>query len=655
MEYKLASLFAGIGGIDLGFENAGFESVWANDIDKFAAVTFKANHKADFVLDSICNIKAKDIPSVSILAGGFPCQAFSIAGYKKGFEDERGSLFFEIARLLREFKEQKRLPQVVFLENVKNLYTHDNGRTFKHIKEELEDIGYHITEKILNTCEYGNTPQNRERIYIIGFLDKKKKDNFKWPQPIKLTNTIDKVVDWNKKQDKNFYYTRNMKCYPLLSENIKNKNSIYQFRRIYIRENKSGVCPTLTANMGEGGHNVPLIVDKDGDIRKLTPSECLQLQGFPKNFIIPKELANSKIYKQAVGSLSGLFSDNDIAMLHYRVPENLYCLDFGAENLSRADVSVDAKLKTKGIGIKTFTENAELQKVAEFNSQQGLYRNLPPLEMVKKIAELRNNRMQFTLNAYGLKDLIYHCVVRNRKGFFLFEEKMNFIDIHNIRLKEVKQHICFFTDGIEEYKFDISKSTLYKRFVTKEYFADVAVDILTNPIEALRQIKLSKEEPIVFYETAIIPLYSYKAGAKFVFEKSGLNEWNASPEKRPRKTDEIYIPLNEPLRSMYDTFFPTRETPFEVELPNGETISMKVCQSDGKALKSNPVTKLGEWLLRDVLKLPHGRVITYEMLLEIGIDAVSFQKLPNGKYKLDFKQVGEFEKFMNKEIMADYE
>ena len=303
-EYKLASLFAGIGGIDLGFEQAGFVPVWANEIDPAAAITFRANHKAELVVDDICNIKAKDIPTVSVLAGGFPCQAFSIAGYKKGFKDTRGTLFFEIIRLLQEFKEQGRLPEVVFLENVKNLYTHDNGNTWRSIKKELEDVGYFVTEKVLNTCEYGNIPQNRERIYIIGFLDERKRDSFQWSQPVKLTNTIDKVVDWNCKVDSRLYYTKDMKCYPLLENNIKNKHSIYQFRRVYVRENKSGVCPALTANMGEGGHNVPLIVDNHGNIRKLTPAECLQLQGFPKNFIIPKELPNSKIYKQAGNSVS---------------------------------------------------------------------------------------------------------------------------------------------------------------------------------------------------------------------------------------------------------------------------------------------------------------------------------------------------------------
>ena len=355
-----------------------------------------------------------------------------------------------------------------------------------------------------------------------------------------------------------------------------------------------------------------------------------------------------------VGSLSGLFSENEIPLLHYRAAENLYSSCFGAENLARADVSADAKLRTKGIGIKTFIENAELQKVAEFNNQQKLYKDLSVIDMVKQIATLRNNRMKFTMNAYGMTDLIYHCIVRNKNRFYLYEEKMNLIDIDKIKIKPTKTAHIFFTDGNEEYKFDTSKSTLYKRFTTKTFFADVPVDILTNPMEALRQIRLSSEPIIQFYETIIVPLYATdKAGNKIVHAKSGLNQWNANG--RPRDFDEVYIPFNSVLRDKYENFFPLRDTSFMVELPNGETISMKICQDNGKAIMSNPNRVLGKWLLRDVLKLEHGQVVTYDMLLAIGIDAVSFTKRPNGTYKLDFKQVGEFEKFMQNEVMADYD
>ena len=304
-KYTLGSLFAGIGGIDLGFSKVGVKTIWANEIDEYCAKTYTANNKnVDLIVDDICNLKASNLKTVDILAGGFPCQPFSIAGYRKGFEDDRGNLFFQIIRLLEELKAENRLPKVVFLENVKNLYNHDNGNTFQHVRKELKSLGYFVTEKILNTCEYGNIPQNRERLYIVAFLDEKNLKDFKWPGKIKLTNTIDKIVDWKGAVNDKYYYTNDMKSYPLLSNSIGNNHSIYQFRRVYVRENKSGVCPTLTANMGMGGHNVPLIKDDNGRIRKLTPRECLSLQGFPSDFIIPTILCDSRVYKQAGNSVS---------------------------------------------------------------------------------------------------------------------------------------------------------------------------------------------------------------------------------------------------------------------------------------------------------------------------------------------------------------
>lgn len=304
-QLKMASLFAGIGGIDLGFKYAGVEPIWANEIDKYCALTFNANHKGtELVVDDVCNIKGKDIPKVDILTGGFPCQPFSIAGYRKGFEDDRGNMFFQIMRLVKEMEENNNKPRIVFLENVKNLKTHDNGNTFKVIKETLEHHGYIVEAKVLNTCEYGDLPQNRERIFIIGFLNEDDYKNFKWPNKVSLKNTIDKIIDWNKEVPNKYLYQSDKKCYPLLQENINEHNVVYQYRRVYVRANKTGVCPTLTANMGMGGHNVPLIYTNNNKIRKLLPIECLMLQGFPEDFIIPDGLVDSRVYKQAGNAVS---------------------------------------------------------------------------------------------------------------------------------------------------------------------------------------------------------------------------------------------------------------------------------------------------------------------------------------------------------------
>ncbi len=306
-KYKMASLFAGIGGIDYGFEQAGAEPIWANEIDKYCAVTFNANHKKiKLVIDDISNIKGCDIPKIDILSAGFPCQPFSIAGYRKGFEDDRGNMFHQIMRLVDEMETYNNKPRVLFLENVKNLKTHDNGHTFEVIKSELEKRKYIVKEKILNTCEYGNVPQNRERIFIVCFLNLKDSENFNWKNipKIQLTNTIDNVIDWNAEVSKKYLYEEDKKCYKLLKENITAHNTIYQFRRVYVRANKNNICPTLTANMGMGGHNVPLILDNKNRIRKLLPRECLLLQGFPKEMIIPSELCDSRVYKQAGNAVS---------------------------------------------------------------------------------------------------------------------------------------------------------------------------------------------------------------------------------------------------------------------------------------------------------------------------------------------------------------
>ncbi len=295
---KVASFFAGVGGIDKGFENAGFEIIWANEFDKYAAETYSLNFSNTLVVDDIRNVKAKDIPDFDIMIGGFPCQAFSVAGYRKGFEDERGNLFFDLERI---FKKKK--PQVIFLENVKNLVGHDNGKTFRVILERLRLAGYHVKKDILNACEYGNLPQNRERIYIVAFLDERAYKEFEFPDPIQLTNKLNKFIDYNKKQDDKYYYTETS-CgfFDELKENVKNPNTTYQWRRVYVRENKSNLCPTLTANMGTGGHNVPIIYTPTG-IRKFTPQECFNIMGYSKAYKLPQNMANTHLYKQAGNSV----------------------------------------------------------------------------------------------------------------------------------------------------------------------------------------------------------------------------------------------------------------------------------------------------------------------------------------------------------------
>jgi DNA (cytosine-5)-methyltransferase 1 len=295
-------MFAGIGGTCLGFKQAGAEIVWANEIDKNACITYRENFGDDYLFEGdITKVDKSTIPELDILIAGFPCQAFSIAGYRKGFEDERGNVFYQILDVI---KSQKKKPKAIMLENVKNLVSHDKGNTFNVIEEALSFHGYHIKYKVLNSMEYGNVPQNRERIYVVGFLEEREARAFEFPDKIPLTNNLNDVIDrYNKLEDK-YYYDESSQYFEMLREAMKKTDTTYQLRRIYVRENKNNVCPTLTANMGTGGHNVPLVLDYQNNIRKLTPKECLMLQGFPQDYSIPENMANSHVYKQAGNSVT---------------------------------------------------------------------------------------------------------------------------------------------------------------------------------------------------------------------------------------------------------------------------------------------------------------------------------------------------------------
>lgn len=320
--FRTLDLFAGVGGIRLGFEKAGFKTIFANDFDKTCKETYDLNFsEPKLTIEDINNLDIKSIPKFDILLGGFPCQAFSVAGYRKGFKDEkgRGNLFFRIAEILEERK-----PTAFLLENVKNLKGHDKGKTFKIIKETLEKLGYHIKSKVLNSMEYGNIPQNRERIFIVGFLDKKKAEAFDFPKPIKLTKNFRQFTA-NETDDK--YYYNDKPLYERIKNDINSEYTVYQWRRKYVRVNKKGVCPTLTANMGLGGHNVPIIKNHKG-IRKLTPRECFLLQGFPKSFKLPN-LADSKLYHQAGNSV--------VVTVIQRIAENMrIALEGGRINPQRS-------------------------------------------------------------------------------------------------------------------------------------------------------------------------------------------------------------------------------------------------------------------------------------------------------------------------------
>ena len=300
---KCASFFAGVGGIDKGFEDTGFfETVYANEFDPYPAKTYELNFGIKVDCRDINIVSANEIPDFDVMLAGFPCQAFSIAGYRQGFEDQkgRGVLFFELMRIIKA-----KQPQIVFLENVKNLVSHDSGNTFSVIIEELEKENYHIKFSVLNAMEYGNIPQNRERIYIAAFKSEEVYQRFCFPMPIKLTTKLNDIIDFKTKLNDKYYYTEGKykgDMYEQLVAAMDDSNAIYQWRRKYVRKNKSGVVPTLTANQGEGGHNVCLIKTPNG-IRKMTPKECFNTQGFPIDFKLPTDMSDARLYKQAGNSV----------------------------------------------------------------------------------------------------------------------------------------------------------------------------------------------------------------------------------------------------------------------------------------------------------------------------------------------------------------
>ena len=300
-------MFAGIGGIDLGFEQAGCEIVWANEIDKHACKTYRLNFGDEYLVEGdIKDISTKDIPRFDILTAGFPCQAFSSVGLLQGFDDPRGNLFFEIIRVVKDIK-----PRVVFLENVANLLKHDEGNTFKVIKSMLEELGYKVLFQVMNAKEYGNLPQQRNRICIVVFKFKKNLDKFKYPEMIPLTRTAFDLYDKEKKEDK--YYMDGHRMWDRMMEYMTERDRVYRFTDWGLSRSREGICPTLLAAMGSRFERIPFFYD-DYSVRLMTPRECARMQGFPESYILP-ETNEKQIYKQIGNSVA--------VPVIYRIAENI--------------------------------------------------------------------------------------------------------------------------------------------------------------------------------------------------------------------------------------------------------------------------------------------------------------------------------------------
>ena len=240
-QLTVGSMFAGIGGICLAFRQNGCKIVWANEIDKYACKTYRLNFGDEYLVEGdIQKLDTKDIPKFDILTAGFPCQAFSSVGLLEGFNDPRGNLFFETARVINKIK-----PRVVFLENVANLVKHDEGRTFDVILKTLGDLGYYTVYKVMNAKEYGNIPQQRNRIYIVAFK----------------------------------YYMDGHRMWNRMMEYMDDRKRVYRFTDWGLSRGMEGICPTLLAAMGSRFERIPFFYD-DFSVRLMTPRECARLQGF---------------------------------------------------------------------------------------------------------------------------------------------------------------------------------------------------------------------------------------------------------------------------------------------------------------------------------------------------------------------------------------
>lgn len=290
----VVSLFSGIGGLDKGFINAGYNVVWANDFDKYAVQTYEANFGHPIVLGDINEIPLEDIPEHDILIGGFPCQPFSMMGSQLGFEDTRGTLFFRIAEIIKYQIDNNHKPRAIILENVRALRTHDKGRTLKTIIRVLsDDLGYKVFPMLLNTAEYG-IPQTRNRMYIVCFANENV-ERFEEPEKIRLTRTMKEYLEHDV-EDKYFLSEK------ILPTILSDGTGGYRAHSEIDLDIARPLCATMAKMHRACQDNYVTDRRRDGSkgIRKLTPRECSRLQGFDRyntsEYVIP--VSNAQAYKQ---------------------------------------------------------------------------------------------------------------------------------------------------------------------------------------------------------------------------------------------------------------------------------------------------------------------------------------------------------------------
>lgn len=355
----------------------------------------------------------------------------------------------------------------------------------------------------------------------------------------------------------------------------------------------------------------------------------------------------------AVAKLSGLFSESATPLVYYRAVENIFCKSFKAQDLSRSDTAFDARYKSIGIGIKTFIcpRNSKKEKVAEFNSVSRELNGLNGKGLALKLAEYRNERIDLANRTYDITSSLYHIVARRDSELVLFETDYDKIDLNNINSIVESDAGLQFEDGKNLYSFNYSKSTLYRKFTIPERAHHVPIDIIEDPYSILLELfenndlKSDKSKLKKGNNYVVLPLYGIKRGQKFVFEKSGLNQWNAGGRKR--SIGEVYIPIPKEIHNQFPGFFPERDKVFDLKIPTGEKFKTKVCQDNSKALMTNPNKALSDWLLRKIFQLEEEEILTIDKMNKLGSDSVTIEKIDNSNYKIDISPIDSYEKFIN--------
>jgi len=311
---KAGALFSGIGGFCVGFERVGIETRWAVELDEYAARTYRHNVKTPRVI--VGDVRAVTVPTselepVDVLHAGFPCQSFSQAGGRKGFEDPRGKLFYEIIRIVNEFKDKK--PSLIVLENSPYIKHGDGGSWFIEIIKEIKKAGYWFREANcaeLDTYTLTPSPQRRNRLFMVAVsIDRFDSGRFPFPEVHNSEpKQLSRYIDFDGEVDEAYYLRNDNRYHHLISSFAEDKKCIYQLRKYFVRVKNPNECPTLTANMGLGGHNVPFVHDSRG-LRKLTEYECLRLQGFPDSFEFPADVPRARRYVQVGNSVSAQIAE----------------------------------------------------------------------------------------------------------------------------------------------------------------------------------------------------------------------------------------------------------------------------------------------------------------------------------------------------------